>query len=242
MNDSGNLKKLANLMDDYYKKEHVRLAEYLIEKKVPGYESLKKKKESLQKHYFGGGSPTLAFFSANASKNPNDLVKKLKEFAREESREDLVQVLELVDDNTFLKELKVEMKEKIADLLEQKIDGVADWECLATYFSYSHIELEQFKKTQIYPGSFSPTKALFNILYEINRELPISHIIEWAVSCGRNDIADHLNTIKERKVESPINQTDNQNELAGLTDATDGGPSNQMANLSLNGEDEPDLT
>ena len=183
----------------------------------------------------------MAFFSANAIEHPNDLVKKLKEFAREKKREDLVQVLELVDDNTFLKELKVEMKEKIADLLEQKVP-VADWECFATYFGYSYIELEQFKKTLIYPGSFSPTKALFKILDEINRELPISHIIEWAVSCGRNDIADHLNTIKERKVESPINQNDNQNELAGLTDATDGGPSNQMANLSLNGEDEPDLT
>ena len=44
MNDSENLKKLATLMDNYFKKEHVRLAEYLIEKKVPGYESLKKKK------------------------------------------------------------------------------------------------------------------------------------------------------------------------------------------------------
>ena len=282
LNDSDAMTTLASSMDNYHEKNHVLLGEYLIanvpQNQIPG----KKKLNSLQRYHFGGGSPTLAFLTANHSINPNDLVKKLRDYAKKVKREDLIVILEPIHDDVPLKELTDAKNLEIADLLDQRIPGVSDWESFASHFNYDYVKRQEFLKERITPGSFSPTKALIEILHGVNSKLPISHIINWAVSHGRNDIANHLKDFTKekegmRQLEDNQNATCNQqvtndldssradfaltpeirtgnlNQPAGPTesddtsrtttlDATDGGPFNEIAGLSLDGNGEPDLT
>ena len=192
---------LAASMDNYHANNHVRLGQYLINRKeIP--DKLNKKLGSLQRYFFGGGSPTLAFLAANAVNHSNDLVKKLRDHAKKVKREDLIEVLKPIDDKIFMKDLTAAMNAEIADLLDKKIPGVSNWESFASHFKHNYEQRQAFENQQTVPGSFSPTKALIQILHGENPKLPVSCIINWAKNDGRNDIAILLKEfIKNKKEE-----------------------------------------
>ena len=213
MDDTDAMTALASSMDDYHKNTHMRLGEWLIEnKKIEN--DLKKKLGGLQRFFHGGGSPTLAFLDANSSTRPNDLVKKFRDHAKNKHREDVIKSLVGIGDNEFLENLPDSVKAEIADHLDKRVIGVADWESFASHFKYTHDQREVFRAAKSLPGSFSPTKALFQILKHRNGNLPVQLIIQWAKSEGRNDISIALDKfIQDKTIEWQANQPLNNSQV-----------------------------
>ena len=193
LDDAIELNKLASLMDEYYKRNDIRLGEWLFgNKKID--EKLKNKLKGLEKFFYGGGSPTLEFLKANSVGRSNDIVKEFRDFARENDREDVVIVLNGIHDDVLIKDLEENVKEKIAYCLDRHIPGVnADWRVFAHRFGHDFDTRKKFKEAQTAPNEFSPTRALIGILKEGDGTMPIQYIIDWAESESRNDISNQLN-------------------------------------------------
>ena len=132
-------------MDRFWEKNHVRLGEWLIQNNKVD-KQLKKKLKGLEKFFHGGGSSTLAFLDANSTKNPNDMVSKLRECAIKTKRNDVVEVLKEISGDISLKELEDSVKTEIADLLDRYVQGVDNWETFANCFGFKHEEIEVYRK------------------------------------------------------------------------------------------------
>ena len=139
LDDIETLDKLAVKMDKYYDNNHLRLGEWLIQNNKIN-EKLKKKLKGLEKYFHGGGSPTLEFLDRNATKNICDTVSKLRTFATQKKRNDVVHVLREVDGDILLTDLEDNFKTEIASLLDRRVAGAANWESFANYFGFNHDE------------------------------------------------------------------------------------------------------
>ena len=199
LDDTIVLNKLASLMDRYYEKNHIRLGEWLFQNKKID-KKLKNKLKGLEKFFYGGGSPTLAFLEANAAVRPNDLVIEFRDFAREKKRQDVIEVLNGIHEDELMKDLEDNVKAEIADCLDRHIIGVADWEVFAHHFGFGHDERQEFKKAQTAPKEFSPTRALIGILKKKEGTIPTQCIIDWAESESRNDISNQLKEFIETTI------------------------------------------
>ena len=137
LDDFETLNKLAAKMDDYNENNHVRFGEWLIRNNKID-EKLKKKLKGLEKYFHGGGSPTLAFLQANSTNNVDDMVSKLRNYAKEKKRNDVVEVLNGICEDKKMKDLEDNVKTEIADLLDRRVVGAADWESFASLFGFKH--------------------------------------------------------------------------------------------------------
>ncbi|XP_066925542.1 uncharacterized protein [Clytia hemisphaerica] len=204
--------EIAHLLDG--KAQYVILIEWLISNQVTA--KPRDDFKCLNRKHNGGGSPTLAWLKANSVEKMNDLVMKMKQCAEELEREDVLEILDEVPDNTRIADLRTEIRERIANCLDQHIHGVKGWRAFANYFGYDHSKRKIFENTKTSPGEFSPTMGLLEMLRQEDPHLSIQCLIGWASSVHRNDIVNLLITSfqeqseltakEEEEIKEPLTQ------------------------------------
>ena len=67
-------------------------------------------------------------------------MSKLRTFATQKKRNDVVHVLREVDDDILLTDLEDNFKTEIANLLDRHVTGADNWESFACFFGFNHDE------------------------------------------------------------------------------------------------------
>ena len=206
-------------MDNREKQYYIQFGEWLIEEeKIP--KSLKENFRSLRRNFYGGGSPTLAILKAHEAREPEDSVETLKVFAKIKNFRLLDTILEKngIDKDSSMRDLSQRVRIEIARILDHYDAVIENWVSFASYLGFDDDEINNFRRQQIVPGRFSPTKELFDILKSQNKLLPAELIIEWGKSIDLDEISVAVDDfIKKERKQQGIAQNKDYDEMTATT-------------------------
>ena len=160
----------------------------------------RKKREALRLHARGGGDPAREFFSSLLVEHGENTIKNLILNLKEMKRNDIVLYLEKLPNfqTKCLRDLSEEERNKISEELNRtKGKGIQSWDNLASRYGYSVDRIEEIRSVIKEKGSYSPTKALFNLLRQEQPDLPLDRLLISLKNIGSNDVAGYLEKIMD---------------------------------------------
>ena len=157
--------------------------------------------DSLEKFSHIRGSPTISMFKALQSKSPNACVNELSEWAKENKREDVLEIINRhrVDNTQKLNSLSYIVQLELANKLDEELEpALKNWYDLAIHFNFGFSERLTMKNSQQTRNRLSKTEGLLERLIQLNPSLRLDVFIEWAKSTDLNEVAKDLCSFKEQ--------------------------------------------